>query len=433
MGWIVAAGYDDAQLIERRHPTAAELDRIATDVPVLVLHQSGHLGALNHAGLAAFGYTAETVDPAGGVIRREGDGRTPDGVVEEAALFPGYTIIARLDAEMQAAIAREGLATYARNGFTTAQEGRATPALADAWLALGKLGELAIDVAVYPDIQQGADWLTRSGTQADYEGRVRIAGAKLSLDGSPQGKTAWLTQPYVVPPPGQKPGYRGYPAIADDAEVARLVDLAFANRWQLLVHCNGDAAADQLVAAVRGASARRGDADRRTVMIHAQTVRDDQLDAMHSLGIVPSFFGAHTFYWGDWHRDETLGRERAYRISPARSALARGIRFTEHHDAPVVPPNALRVLWSTVNRTSRAGDVIGADERIGAYDALRALTTWAAYQYFEEDRKGTLEPGKLADFVILDRDPLRVPAEALADLRVLETVKEGRTIFSTDG
>lgn len=430
MGWIVATGYDDAQLAERRHPLANELDGIATDVPALLVHQSGHLAALNHAGLVALGYGAGTEDPAGGVIRREADGVTPNGVIEEAALAPAYAIMARLDAATSADVARAAVATYARNGFTTAQEGRASPSVAEGWRQLGEAGAVDIDVAVYPDVQQGAEYVTAHGVTREYRGHVRIAGVKLSLDGSPQGKTAWLTTPYVVPPHGQSADYRGYPAIADDGEVARLVDLAYANAWQLLVHCNGDAAADQLIAAVRAVSARRGLADRRTVMIHAQTVREDQLDAMQSLGILPSFFGLHTFYWGDWHRDETLGRERAYRISPAQSALRRGMIFTEHHDAPVVPPNALRVVWAAANRTSRSGDVIGAEQRIGAYDALRSVTVWAAYQLFEDDRKGTLEPGKFADFVILDRNPLRVPVAEIAELRVLETVKEGRSIYA---
>ena len=177
------------------------------------------------------------------------------------------------------------------------------------------------------------------------------------------------------------------------------------------------------------AAGQYGNDDRRTVMIHAQTVREDQLDSMKALGIIPSFFSMHTYYWGDWHRDETLGKERAYRISPTVSALERNMIFTEHHDAPVAFPDALRVLHSTVNRVSRSGDVIGPDQRVSAYIALRSITAWAAYQAFEEEMKGTLTVGKLADLVILDKNPLKIDPIAISDLTVLETIKEGKTIY----
>jgi predicted amidohydrolase YtcJ len=255
-----------------------------------------------------------------------------------------------------------------------------------------------------------------------------VAGAKLSLDGSPQGKTAWLTEPYKVPPAGAAPDYIGYPAIPDEPAVLDLLDTAFANNWQILAHCNGDAAADQYIRAVRRASNAYGNTDRRTVMIHAQTVREDQLDSMKVLGIIPSFFSMHTFYWGDWHRDETLGPDRAYRISPAMSALRRGMRFTQHHDAPVAKPDAIRILWCTVNRVSRSGEVIGSDQRVDPYIALKSITEWAAYQGYTENLKGTLAKGKMADLVILDKDPLKVAPMDIRDIQVLRTVKEGRTI-----
>jgi predicted amidohydrolase YtcJ len=188
-----------------------------------------------------------------------------------------------------------------------------------------------------------------------------------------------------------------------------------------------------LIDAVTKAVAASPDADHRTVMIHAQTVRDDQLDRMHDLHMIPSFFSAHPFYWGDWHRDSVLGRERAYRISPTHSALVRGISFTIHNDAPVVPPDSIRLLWSTVNRISRSGDVIGPSQRIGIEDALRALTINGAHQYFEEHRKGSLTVGKQADLVTLSRNPLAMEPNALLDLSVVETTSRGRVVFRRDG
>lgn len=432
-GWIIGFGYDDAQLVDGRHPTADDLDRVSETVPVLFLHQSTHLGVMNHKGLEVAGYTAESPNPAGGVIRRHPGSQLPDGVLEEMALFiPLFSMLANFDQETNLAIARAGLAAYASHGFTTAQEGRATKSVAEAWRTLGDRGELILDVDVYPDIRDEAAYLKAMSTSKTYENGFRIAGAKLSLDGAIQNFTGWLTEPYHQAPPGQTENYNGYPAFDDSEEVDRLVQLSYEQQWQLIAHSNGDASGDQLISAVRSAIEKSGPGDRRTVMIHAQTVREDQLDEMQSLSILPSFFAMHTYYWGDLHRDTTLGRERAWRISPARSALTRGMRFTQHHDAPVALPSALAVLSAAVNRTSRSGDVIGPDQRISVYDGLRAITTWAAYQGFQEKHKGSLETGKLADFVVLDQNPLKVEPEALRGLHVVETIKEGETIYKAD-
>ncbi|UCC85299.1 MAG: amidohydrolase [Gemmatimonadota bacterium] len=431
VGWIIGFGYDDAQLAEERHPVAEELDLVSSDLPVLIIHQSGHLASMNHKALELSRITADTQDPSGGLIRRESDGRTPNGVLEEMAFFaPVFKLFADLDQEANEKIALAGVQAYIEFGFTTAQEGRATSTVTETWRKLGRDGRLAIDIAVYPDLQAETDFMLETGASRTYVNHVRVAGVKLSLDGSPQGKTAWLTKPYRVPPAGQSNDYVGYAAIPNSAELEALIDLAFENNWQVLAHCNGDAASDALIAAVTKAAEVHGNVDRRTVMVHAQTVREDQLDRMKELGVIPSFFSMHTFYWGDWHRDETLGRERAYRISPTASALQRDMRFTTHHDSPVALPSSAMILHTTVNRTSRSGDVIGPDQRVNAYIALKSITDWAAYQHFEEDSKGTLAVGKLADLVILDMDPLSVDPTTIRDIRVLETIKEGETVYT---
>jgi predicted amidohydrolase YtcJ len=255
-------------------------------------------------------------------------------------------------------------------------------------------------------------------------GGVRVGGLKLVLDGSPQGKTAWLTEPYRVPPPGEPASYTGVSLFAND-DVYRMVADCFARSVQLLVHANGDAAVEQMIEAVARAERRHGRDDRRPVVVHAQLAREDQLDRMRALGIIPSFCASHGFYWGDWHVASTLGPERAYRLNPARSAQRRGMRFSLHNDAPVVPPNMLFLIWSAVTRLSRSGEVIGPEQRLSAAEALRAVTIDAAYQHFEEQRKGSLEVGKLADMAVLSANPLRVEADAIKEITVLATLKEG--------
>lgn len=427
---VLGFGYDEAQLAERRPPTRQELDAVSADLPVIIVHQSGHLGVLNSRALQLAGITAATPDPEGGHIRRETDGKSPNGVLEETAWFLAGMKLVQPSPGDYAAMLLEGQKLYAKFGFTTGQDGRSDENSNKTWIELARGGKMLIDVVSYPDITQPftEDLMKTSWVRRDYQGKFRIGGVKLSLDGSPQGKTAYLKQPYLVPPPGQPASYRGYPALPD-AEVDRFVDRAYAQNWQLLVHCNGDAAADQMIHAVDKAVASHGQGDRRTVMIHAQTVREDQLDDMKRLGIVPSFFGMHTYYWGDWHRDETLGPVRADRISPAMSALRRHMLFTEHHDAPVAFPDAIAILDAVVNRRTRSRDILGPDQRLPVDIALKSITLWAAWQHFEEAKKGSIEVGKQADFVVLSDNPMKIDPEKLRSVKVVETIKQGKTIY----
>ena len=234
-----------------------------------------------------------------------------------------------------------------------------------------------------------------------------------------------------MPPQGQSKDYRGYAAI-DVATIDAAVEKAYANGWQILVHSNGDAATDRLIDAVRAAKKRHPDVDNRPVLIHGQVLREDQVEALRELGIFPSLFPMHTFYWGDWHRQSVLGPERAENISPTGWVLARGMRFGTHHDAPVALPDSMRVLSATVTRTTRSGYVLGPGHRVPVATALKAMTLWPAWQHFEESTKGSISPGKLADFAILSANPLEVDQAGLADIKVLQTIKEGEVIYARE-
>lgn len=429
-GWILGNGYDDAQLTEQRHPTATDLDRVSQDQPVMILHQSGHLASVNHKALELLKINQNTANPAGGVIRREANTNIPNGVLEESALFTAIgSIFKDVPPKVMFEIAQKGINTYVENGFTTVQEGRADQGTTEMWYALAKQNQLPIDVVSYPDITTSQDYMLKQGSSHQYDHHFRIGGVKISLDGSPQGKTAWLTQPYIVPPEGEDKNYKGYPAINNDLQVNQYINLAFQQGWQVLAHANGDAAIDQFIGAVKDATAKQGQADRRSVLIHSQAIRDDQLDQLKALDIIPSFFSLHTFYWGDWHREQTLGEMRAAHISPTATALKKHLIFTEHHDAPVVSPNSMMMLDATVNRVTRSDYVLGAEERVSPYIGLKSMTDWAAFQYFEDQNKGTLRQGKLADLVILDKNPLMVPSREIKKIKVLATYKEGKLIY----
>jgi hypothetical protein len=425
---ILGFGYDPAQLAEQRHPTRQDLDEVSAEVPVVVIHQSGHLCACNGAALAIGGVGPDTPDPVGGVIRREADGVTPNGVLEEMAMAP---VLAKALGGIGEAGGRifvaAGARLWARYGYTTGQEGRAVPGTHALLRSVAAEGGLPIDVVAYCDVLADRDYILANRSDS-YDNRLRLAGAKLTIDGSPQGFTALRDRPYHDPVGDYPPGYLGYAAAPTEVFV-EAVDWAYANGVQILTHANGEGASDILIAAHRAAQARHGAAGRRDVLIHGQFLREDQVDAYNALGVIPSLFPMHTFYWGDWHREHTVGPERADDISPTGWVMARGMRFSTHHDAPVAFPDSMRVLSATVTRRSRSGDIIGPDHRVPVMTALKAMTIWPAWHHFEDDLKGSLEPGKLADLVVLSDNPLAVAPEDLAAIGVMETIKEGTTVF----
>jgi predicted amidohydrolase YtcJ len=430
-GVVIGFGYDNAQLAEQRHPTRDELDAVSSELPIMVVHQSGHFSTLNSKALGIVGFDAQTKDPAGGVIRRRAGSSEPDGVLEENAHNAAAArLLGGLGAEGMKAMAKAGVELWARYGYTTAQEGRTSTPVSQLLRGLAAEGALKIDIAAYPDVLVDREFIRQNASRT-YVNRFRVAGAKLTIDGSPQGFTAWRDRPYYRPAGDYPPGYVGYPS-ATNAQVTEVIDWAFENKVQIITHANGEAASDLLVAALGAATGKHGPADRRPVLIHGQFLREDQVASYQRLAAFPSLFPMHTFYWGDWHRDRTVGPDLADDISPTGWLVARGMRFSTHHDAPVAFPDSMRVLDATVTRRSRSGDIIGPAQRVDVITALKAMTIWPAYQHFEEASKGSLEAGKLADFVILSKDPTKVDPEQIDQIRVTETIKEGRTIFALD-
>jgi predicted amidohydrolase YtcJ len=427
-GWIFGAGFDDSVLEEKRFPTKHDLDQVTTEFPIMIIHISGHFAVVNSKGLELLNITSETKDPEGGLIRRE-NGNEPNGVLEELAAIPYYAkALTPQTKEASETFFESGQDMALSFGYTTAQEGRAM--LENHAFLAGKAEEnkLKLDVVSYVDYMFVDTLMNTKWNSRTYDKKYRIGGMKLTLDGSPQGRTAWRTQPYLLPPDGAKEGYLGYPAIPEDRVLESLYRKAFANNWQVQTHANGDAAMDQMIRTMSKVSSEFEKKDRRNVLIHGQYVREDQLDSYKELDIIVSLFPLHTFYWGDWHK-EIIGDELGNQISPTRTALNKGLRLTIHTDAPVALPNLMRMVGISVERKSRSGKLIGEGEKLTPYEALKGITEWSAYQHFEEDKKGTIETGKLADLVILNKNPLKVKEEDIKNIVVLETIKEGVSVY----
>ncbi len=428
---ILGFGYDNATLAEHRHPTRDDLDQISKDIPILLWHQSGHIVAVNSKAIEVVGTTADTPDPQGGVIRRRKDSKEPNGVYEETAAMPVLMkLLSRVGPEGAKQFARAGAELWARYGYTTADEGRSIPATVALMRQVADEGGYKIDVATYPDVLADRDFIKQNFSPT-YKNRFRVAGAKLTTDGSPQGFTAWRDRPYYRPVGDYPPGYSGY-AAATPEQVLDAVSWAYANDIQILTHANGEAASDLLISSLTIAELKSGKGkDRRPVLMHGQFLREDQVDSYKRLGVLPSLFPMHTFYWGDWHNEHTVGPVLGQNISPTGWVRARGMIFTSHHDAPVAFPDSMRVLDATVTRVARgSGKVIGPKQRVDVMTALKAMTIWPAWQHYEEASKGSIETGKLADFVVLSRDPTKGDPNTIDQIKVTETIKEGVTVFA---
>lgn len=421
--WIQANGYDQNFLKEKAHPTLELLDGVASKNPLIVKHKSGHMGVMNTAALEALNINENTEAPDGGVIGKK-DGRLT-GYVEENAFMKYIQEIPMISNEEFMASLMKAQKAYESYGITTVQEGFVVEQLAPILEYLSKAGMLELDLIGYMDISR-ADQLKDkfSDCLGKYDNHVKMGGYKTFLDGSPQGRTAWMRTPYK----GEDKSYKGYGTQSDD-EIREKLEKALKENIQIIVHCNGDAACEQYITQYKMAMENTGiKKDIRPVIIHAQLLGKDQLEEVKNLKMILSFFVAHVYHWGDIHI-ENFGMERAEEISPAASALEEGIIFTFHQDTPVIEPDMLETIWCAVNRITKEGVVLGDSERISPLEALKSVTKNAAYQYFEEDIKGTLKPGKLADMVILDRNILKVDPLEIRDIKVMETIKEGKTIY----
>ena len=427
--WVLGFGYDDSLLEEKRHPNRDDLDRASLDHPVMLTHVSGHLATVNSAALQQQNIDQNTSNPPGGVVRRRPGSREPNGVMEETAMgLFSRNLLAPIDDEKFEHLVRQTIKRYVSYGITTIQDGGANMSDIERLRVSAKRESYAADVVVFPWSNFfDDDQLAAIEAESSYTNGLRLGGVKFGLDGSPQGRTAFLSQPYNEGPPGAAPDYRAYPTYPAEKfnpKIAQLIERGIPT----LVHANGDAAIDMLINGVAAALDNREPPDHRTVIIHAQLMRKDQLESTKRLGLVPSYYSAHPFFWGDWHR-QSFGEERAAFISPAAETARMQIPFTIHNDAPIVPPDMMRLMWIAVNRKTRSDYVLGPDQRLTPMQALHAITLGAAYQYFEEDKKGSIAPGKQADLVILERNPLLANPDTLKDISIVETFARGQSVF----
>jgi len=449
-GWIVGMGYAPLKMIEQRHPTADELDQISMDRPVLVVHASGHGGSMNHALMKLLHIDEKTVDPNGGEYVREKGSKMPAGPMEETALIDVRNQRPAFTGEAADKVIKEASKIWASNGQTTAMECGLGLGADDISIVENAIEKkiLPIDLVVFSkesatdDVVNtaygiGEAYSSKSTGSASklmsdrvdldkrYINRVRLGGIKLWLDGNPV--LAWMSEAFTTPPPGREPGFKGYGQIPDSV-IFSFFDKYWKTNMQINMHVMGDEAIEQALRAIEAAIKKHGMSDHRPVLVHCGYARPDQIARMKAVGAIPSFLSISLYAQGD-DIEKLWGTKRASNGMAMQSMLKAGVPFTLSHDAPITPPMIMPLISAAVNRVTSSGKVLGADQRVSPYQALQAVTSAAAYQIKEEKSKGTIQAGKLADFVILDNNPLKVTPARITDIKVVQTIKEGNSIF----
>lgn len=428
---IFAYGYDENAMPSGTALGRDDLDQAFPDNPVLVQHISMHGAVLNSPALKKWGISSDTPTPPGGVIVRKKGSNEPQGLVMEMAWAPIFASLPKPALEQEVEFTRDGQRMYAAAGITTAQEGATHDNELEAMQRTAAKGVYLIDVIAFPFVTEFDQMLAKNpvATWGKYNNRLKLGGAKITLDGSPFAKTAWFSTPYLTGGPGGEKDWTGEPGFPEPF-VKEFVKKVYDLGLPLNAHMNGDATIDMFLRAHEYATGGDPTKDRNVTSIHTQFITPAQLKKFAEYKIQPSFFTEHTFFWSAAHY-ANRGKAQTEFLSPMRAAYDLGMRPTNHTDGPaILPLDTLFVIWTAVTRSDRNGKVVGPDQRISPLEALKAVTINAAYQYDEQSSKGSLEPGKLADMVILDKNPLTVDPQTIKDIRVVETIKEGKTIYT---
>ncbi|WP_219627777.1 amidohydrolase [Stenotrophomonas maltophilia] len=422
--WIVAQGIDPS-LMPGPAITMQALDGVAADNPVFVLESNGHIAYSNTKGFAAAGVTDATPDPDQGRYDRV-HGILTGRMQESPAMKPFMAVMPMPGPERYAELIQQLFADATKAGCTS---------LHDAGIGTGGTTDLDVlhgVMANNPSVRYSGfltsdlmdDWIKRGIKPGDGDDRFRLTGIKFWSDGSNQAQTGYQRQNYLG---SDKRGALNYTEAQLIAGVQRAHDLG----WQVGIHANGDAAIDTTLNVYQAVLAKTARTDHRHRIEHCSVLHPEQIARLADLQVSPSFLIGHVFYWGKAFRDNILGPQRAAFYDPCRSALNGGLRISLHSDFNVTTIEPLRYIDNAVNRRMRdGGEVLNPEECISVEQALRAVTIDAAWQCRVDDIVGSLEHGKYADMVILDRDPLKIDPARVLDLKVMETWLQGERRYA---
>lgn len=426
LAWGLDPIYFDGERMLAKH-----LDRVSETRPIFVHHASGHLATVNTAMLTRSEITADNPTPG---ISLDESGR-PDGELQEpAAMLLAGDAFATLGSIMRTEDAMWNYAREARNTGATLVTDLGTSQLSDPdqvdrWRRVTDDPAYPTRVMVALSSMMGGPndpvALAKLGAdiKASATAKLKYGIVKIVLDGSIQGFTARVSWPHYYNAPPGHPG-NGLWLLAPE-QVVDIVEAFHRAGLTVHAHCNGDEATEVFVSAVEQVLERYPRWDHRHTVQHCQLTTKAQYKRMAALGMCANIFSNHMYYWGDQHRDVTVGPERARGMDACATALREGVSFSIHSDAPVTPMGHLHTMWCAVNRLTASGRVLGPDECISPEAALHAVTLGAAWQLKLDHEVGSIEAGKMADFAVLEDDPLGVDPKTIKDIGVWGTVLGG--------
>ncbi|MBC5635683.1 amidohydrolase [Ornithinibacillus sp. BX22] len=431
--WIQGYGFDDTMISEKRHILRHELDRVAPDNPVIITHISGHLAYVNSLALRLASIAEDVEDPSGGHYGRYENGLVNGVLYENGAMDPITSILPKKSVTESLDHLKHAAKEYLSQGITTNTDAMVSNVEdLNVHLLAAKTGENPMRtrlMIMHTLLREGAPFEGYSPEQLNNElmaksnGLVKLDSIKMFQDGSIQGLTGALRKPYH----NNKAllGNLIHPQEDFQEEIIQLHQKGF----RIAIHGNGDRAIESILQAYENAISKFPRKRHQHRIEHVQTATLDDLEKMSSLEVAGSFFINHVYYWGDRHEELFLGPERARRISPLADAIRNNLLFTLHSDCPITPISPLFSVWAAVNRLTSSNRVLGPNQQIDIITALKSMTIYGAILNFDEENTGSIEVGKLADFAVLDADPLSIDKEAIKDINVKATFLNGNLVY----
>ena len=444
--WVQGSGFNESKLKEKRFPNRYDLDKASTEHPIAIRRVGGHVGNIyNSYALNLAGITRDTPDPEPpAYIERDPETREPLGNLRESAEEPLLNMIAAepppTDGEVKEAL-KETFRRLNAWGITSVQEPGASGRKVRLYQELREEGALTIRNTFLisrrdeegfwnaEQIMKKIECIVSLGLRPGFgDDMLRVAGLKLMVDGSMSAANAALYEPYVGQPENIGIIHEG---VGTKEEFIEYVTAAHKAGLRLGIHAIGDRAIDIALDALESALEAQPREDHRHSIEHCGLPTDDALERMQMLGVTASSSVGFGWELGDQHLS-LMGRERMKRYYPHRSFLEHGIKAGANFDYSVTMADVMKGIYVMVARRSETGQDLGQNQRISRMDAIRAFTTDAAYMEFEEGIKGSIEPGKLADFVVLVGDILKCPEEEIKDIKVLATYIGGKAVYKRE-
>lgn len=421
--WIRGWGYDQLKLEEKRHPTRFDLDEVCPDIPVLLMRTCGHIAVVNTKVLEMAGITRDTRDPTGGKFDRDESGM-PNGVLRETAMSCVIGLSAPPHEEIVSAI-EAGSRDFLSRGITSVHEAGVLLPQMRAFFEAVDSGRAKVRVYAMlgysdPSYQQSFFSTGVSTTFGDH--RLKIGPIKLMADGSSSGPTAATRQPYAIDPDD-----RGILYLTQQQICAQFAE-AHRSRFQVTAHAVGDQAVEMVINGIEYAMHAFPRKDARHRIEHCAMTDNDLRHRIRDLGIIPVLQPVFFHEFGDGYV-RNYGRARAEQMFAAASFLKLGVVFAMSTDCPVTFPDPMLNVYTAITRRTMTGDVVGPDERISVSDALYAYTMGGAFASFEERVKGSIEPGKLADLVVLSGNPLVAEPEEIRHMKADMTIVGGEVVY----